>query len=113
MEVPLKVFEEVTLQPGQWLSAEVEGFGSESILILNLHAEVQDSRRLGRTLTAITSTWVPMSALEDDNVMLAFIRKCLQQWALHEVDEWFRFRGELVNDPHSSGAFLDTGRRWP
>ena len=33
--------------------------------------------------------------------VLASVRKAIQTWELHEADEWFRFDGKRVHDPHA------------
>lgn len=33
--------------------------------------------------------------------ILATVRMAIQTWELHETDEWFRFDGERIHDPHA------------
>lgn len=35
-----------------------------------------------------------------DNFFLAVMLRCVNHVEDHERDEWFRFRGQMVNDPH-------------
>lgn len=48
----------------------------------------------------IWSEFVGWSPLERRNYFRAFLREKLRDMEDHELDEWFRCDGELVNDPH-------------
>lgn len=109
MEVPLAVFDKVRLPENQWLTAEVEGTGDEMILTLNVHCNTRDSRDpFGRIIEIVHPTQVPEDVLDGGVAgWLAFIRHCLITLAVHEVDEWFAYDGELVNDPHGLAYYED------
>lgn len=98
MEVPFTIFDEVSLPKGHWLTAETEG----DQVVLNVHVNCENSRSPGQMIEVVHPTVIPDAAIGDEIYMLSFIRHCLITLAIHEVDEWFRYRGELVNDPHRS-----------
>jgi hypothetical protein len=45
-------------------------------------------------------TAVPQQAYVDEQYARSFVRYCIHQMEAHETDEWLRYRGELVYDPH-------------
>lgn len=49
---------------------------------------------------------IPNSILESRNekTFLRWLKYVIDTIEHHEIDEWFRFRGELVNDPHAEAG---------
>ena len=43
---------------------------------------------------------IPMFSPGDETTFLRWIRGMIHSMEKHESDEWFRYKGELVNDPH-------------
>lgn len=91
------MLEQVTVPHGMKFAVVDEGGKT----VLQIRCRSRDSRNPKRWIEVVHPTVVPSEAYISRTHMLAFIRFCLQQLALHEVDEWFRYRGVLVHDPHS------------
>lgn len=78
-------------------------------LVLKLTAWVEDSRG-GGTYVEVTSLLVldgwrlDVEEPERRRVFREMLHGQLQSLELHELDEWFRYDGELVNDPHAPRA---------
>lgn len=99
-EVPIGLLDYCRFKPGYDFSAD--WYLDEGITI-NIHADVEDSRNPGQRIVVTTPTLVPEDMdLADETLFLSFLRQALIKFAIHEVDEWFRYRGKLVNDPHSA-----------
>lgn len=97
MEVPMEIVDRLRYLPNY----DFHFIDEVAYLTMEIHCRCPDSRDPERApITVVHPTRVPEEALESDLVMLAFIRHCLIQLAIHEVDEWFRCDGELVRDPH-------------
>jgi hypothetical protein len=93
-----RVLEGVTYKPG-W-SFHVTSF--EQVLYLEAHhAEVdsRDGHDLPDFARRIPIRWPTYSA-DDDEAILAWVRHCIHEWEVHEADEWLRYQGEHVHDPH-------------
>lgn len=85
---------------------EVEHIPDEGVTLYVI-CHTEDSRHPGRPIEIHHPTVIPDEYLNDDRAMVSFIRQCLIRLAIHEIDEWFRFDGELVNDPHGVGYYED------
>ena len=49
----------------------------------------------------VTETPAPMLLIEDDEQLIVkMIYHMLREFETHECDEWFRFDGEVIYDPH-------------
>jgi hypothetical protein len=56
-----------------------------------------------RNITIVHRTVVPDYALMNNDHAIAFIRQCLLNMEVHELDEWVRYRGEQLRNPHEPG----------
>lgn len=54
------------------------------------------------TEVTINSSFDPLWFRTEEK-LLAFVREAITQAELHERDEWFRYNGELLDDPHGPG----------
>lgn len=70
--------------------------------VLWVHALVIDSRDPQRKREVkITHQFVVHEHLIDNEQrFVAWVHQCLRQVAVHELDEFFTYNGELVSDPH-------------
>ena len=75
-----------------------------SVAHLKIKCYVPDSTKYPHDLTLIQFQAAVPSLIEDypDHLLRQWFRETLRTFELHEVDEWFRINGELVNDPHAS-----------
>lgn len=48
---------------------------------------------------SVVTTW-PCGFVPTEQSVIAWLRRCLQEWEIHESDEWLRLDGEIVHDPH-------------
>jgi hypothetical protein len=76
--------------------------------VLEIAAATADSRGWQqlddpRHITIVHRTIVPTYALQDEQHAIAFIRQCLVNMEVHELDEWIRYRGEQLRNPHEPG----------
>lgn len=54
-----------------------------------------------RQLTPVTSrNSMPDFEKGDEQMFIAWLVRVLWSMEQHEIDEWVRYKGELVNDPH-------------
>lgn len=44
---------------------------------------------------------IPYAAMVDKEWLLRWVRGVLKDLEAHEVDEWFKYKGKMVNDPHA------------
>ena len=81
---------------------------------LRVNVRVPDSRSSSRRLIPITFTQGIPELISDLRVIQEpggrrhefkrFLRGALETFEIHELREWFRCDGELVDDPHAPGA---------
>lgn len=72
--------------------------------ILHIRCYVPDSTRPPHDPTLIQFQALIPPYMEDreERVKLHYLREILREFEMHELDEWFRYKGELVNDPHAA-----------
>ena len=70
---------------------------------LNIRCYIPDSTRPPHDLTLIQFQAMIPRYMEDqeEKVKLHYLREILREFEMHEVDEWSRYKGKLVNDPHA------------
>lgn len=66
---------------------------------LLLVVDTEDSRNPGKRIKVVHQTWIPQWVNTED-MAKAFIRQCIAVMVAHEMDEWLRFDGQLLRDPH-------------
>ena len=108
-----EVLSKVTYKPNVNLSV----YGAGDVWKLRVQMWIEDSRKplerwevrprsmqyFGpqRPLESVSRTiCIPMFVKGDEHGFLNWIRYVLLDMENHELDEWFRYNGELVNDPH-------------
>lgn len=96
-----QVIKRITYKPNATL--KVMSIGTRSVEI-QLRQSVPDTYHPGRQTDVFSTVTCRPEMFTDVHDLLAFIRVAmLHAMEIHESDEWFRFDGELVFDPHSEG----------
>ena len=67
---------------------------------LEIKAQVRDSRNLEQTVEFVMKRTVP-EYLTTPSMFLKWVAYTLREAEIHEMREFFRFDGELVDDPHA------------
>jgi hypothetical protein len=44
--------------------------------------------------------WMPILPMASEEHFKTWVRRVVAGWELHETDEWLRFDGEMINNPH-------------
>lgn len=60
----------------------------------------------GRNMEIVNHTSLSvfdLSNLKDEQVVEYFITRAIREMELHEMDEWFKYDGTHVRDPHPGG----------
>lgn len=92
-----EVLENITYAPGYRLSINEDGH----IRRLILHAKVEDSHGVEKNPVNVSCAYaVPHGDLPERD-WLKLIRFALISLAVHEVDEWLHYKGEIPWDPHT------------
>lgn len=60
----------------------------------------ETSQRKTRLLFNVVINEVTLSMLYNDKDIIEFIRQSLRSWELHEMDEWIKYNGEQIYNPH-------------
>lgn len=55
--------------------------------------------------------WPPEGLPVDEETVIAWVRRAIQEWEIHESNEWLRFDTEIVHDPHVCKQCLIGGCR--
>lgn len=76
---------------------------TSSMLIIT--ATVKDSRNPENTVEFVMQRMVP-EYLTDQELFLKWVKHTLMECEIHEMREFFRLDGELVDDPHAVKAVL-------
>ena len=63
---------------------------------------VENSRNPGQMITVSRKDWLEPFALWGQRYALEFVRRCIHDLAIHEIDENIRYDGELIFDPHAN-----------
>lgn len=71
---------------------------------LVIKAYLPNSRQFPHDLTLIQFAFAIAPYIEDmqDDTMRHWLQTVLREFEMHELNEWFRVDGELVNDPHAT-----------
>lgn len=69
---------------------------------LNIRAEVEDAYNRGMMVTLSIDTFIPPCPRPRD--FLRWLAWRLERIEIHESQEWFRWRGQIVRDPHTTWA---------
>jgi hypothetical protein len=97
----------ITYKPGWQLSVTTEtrqnylynGSPVTGMKHLTITAEVPDACIPGKTTTVTADNFIPEYIDSEEN-LLRWVKYALTQVELHERDEFFRYQGGLVSDPH-------------
>lgn len=94
----------VTYKPG-WRVEMNRPLNDEDRHLLVLHVTALFPNSCGSepsTVQVAQSTFIPLSEWErlGDMDQLEWVRFAVWQLEAHESDEWFKFRGTVVRDPH-------------
>lgn len=46
---------------------------------------------------------MPLDVVNTEDKVVTFVREAITQAEAHERDEWLRYKGELLDDPHGPG----------
>lgn len=84
---------ELRLEPGDYMSAK---------LVITLNAD--DSRRPGHDVSIRAQHVVYPEMFSHEAEFIRFVRYKILEAEIHEVDEFLRYKGALVNDPHARDA---------
>lgn len=100
------VLADMTYRPGVKMRT-YQSFEPFNQAVLELEVECIDSRGWQlpepRKLTVVHRTIVPEYATGSTERALAFVRQCLVNLETHELDEWLRYKGDQLRDPHKDG----------
>ena len=93
----LKLFEEtlakLTYKPG-WTFDTYAGYLLQvNLKTINVHAPYEEV-----TVTATQN--IPLLGVEDEQGVVKMVGKMIRELELHEVNEWFKFNGKVVEEPH-------------
>ena len=72
---------------------------------LFIQAQVPDSRDPEQIVEFVMKRMVP-EYLHDEDMFLKWVKHTLTEAEVHEMREFFRFDGELVDDPHKAVKVL-------
>lgn len=101
--------ERITYRPGVSMRiAHPEFLGEYSYPVtptLQLCADVENTYRPGQRIEIIHQTLIPQYVIETEQTFQAFVRQALINMEMHELDEWFKIDGVMVNDPHAANRF--------
>lgn len=83
-------------KPGYEIEVQSSGTGW---VMLGMTASVPDSRGRQGSIHVFQSIQVRSSTLSLDFLKYV-VRELCDQFEQHEIDEWLRYDGELIKDPH-------------
>lgn len=96
----LRIIEGYTYKPGYKLSAWSDG----GTVTVNMYIPVPDSTTPEHKMVDITYTHrisVCSFMFRDKGAVHYFMNEFFRGWELHEMNEWVRYEGKLLNDPHA------------
>lgn len=83
------------------------GYGSDGKIAsdfcyLWIRYEAPDATHPNSVIPLASSECIPVSVLEDmsERSVVEMIRRRIQATEMHEVDEWLKFDGKCVREPH-------------
>lgn len=91
----------IKYKPGWTFSVETLSWhGGDPDSTLSITASVYDSRNLDDRVEFTMRRIIP-EFIVDQNTFLSWFKSVLKEAEFHELREFFRFDGELVDDPHA------------
>jgi hypothetical protein len=94
-----RVLAGVTYKPGWSFAATAYDGGALYIEAFHTETDSRNGTELPAFARRIPLRWPIYTASTDEGV-LAWVRHCIHEWEVHEADEWLRFDGNHVHDPH-------------
>lgn len=91
----------VSYKPGVRFTFENAG----DRIIAHMATPTEDARGPRRTVQGYTAVYV--YAEHTTEHLHYFLREMVRRFELHEADEWLRFNGDLLHDPHAAGVDPD------
>lgn len=103
-----RLIESTTYKPGYQLTlvnpVEIAGYRPSWLqAVLHIKCYVPDSTKFPHDLTLIQFQVAIPEHIEDldENGQRHYLRQILREFEMHQLDEWLRVDGKLVNDPHA------------
>lgn len=93
-----KIISKLSYKPGWDFTYDRFCTGTHALVI---HATVQHSQTL-KTVTFQIRRIIPAVAVTTTEAFLSWVQDMLAEAEIHEMREFFRYNGELVDDPHKS-----------
>lgn len=97
------IAQRVTYKPN--CRIRIDAMGDErysTTVAITIESNVLDSVHRKHEVTIIFRDHMDIHWFENGDDVIRWIRDCVHRWERHEADEWFRFDGNLVHDPHGS-----------
>lgn len=88
------------------IANNIDGEDIELRITAHHTLDSRDENQL-RRITIVHPTLVPLYCQTSREAFLSFVRNCLNQLEIHEMDEWLQVDGELLNDPHRDDAYIE------
>ena len=109
MPIVRKTLDRVEYKPGaKFVISEMSNFFTRNAVV-TLSFRVRDVHDGGRKIDVISNMQIPEQQLalcksegELVELFLELLRKHIHSFEIHEADEWLKFRGEQVFDPHKN-----------
>lgn len=74
-----------------------------TILVLYITSKLPDAINRGKGEVEIGFRQIrPFDDFNDDGHVLEWVGHCLMEMEMHERDEWFRFNGKMLRNPHAT-----------
>lgn len=95
-----RILKDITYKPGSTLNASVHECGLVTVVHTREVPSV-DNPRYSTTicLSRQIGLW-ELDNMPDDVIVDSFIRHILVEVETHEINEWFKYKGKNVRDPH-------------
>jgi hypothetical protein len=77
-----------------------DDYDSDEFVVIWIKATVEDVNRPGFHIPLHMAESVSLNILTDLDSLKRQMRYLFQKLEHHEVDEWFKYQGECVTDPH-------------
>lgn len=94
-------WETVTLTMRVPDSRDLENLKSPEEMQVGWGREARRFRLLPITMTDRLPPWICEQAAKE------YLRFLIRKMEMHEIDEWLRFQGKLINDPHADQEAYD------
>jgi hypothetical protein len=89
-----------TFAPGWDIRVQVSPFYGEFELVIEFFAPNSRDGGVREANVRFNST-IPNYVMQDEEYFGVWFKNALKSLWIHEFDEWLRFDGELVHDPHA------------